>query len=121
LESAQNAARTIGLETQETAQGPAATSEKGEQAAQETPAREGDGEILGLPTSNNDGTILGVIPAPSTKVEAGNQSESYISEELVDGKVDKDVENVFQADQDTVVAPSTAEREKAASKSLRDE
>lgn len=120
LESAQNAARILGIRTEGVAQGGGATTESGESASKDAPTREGDGEVLGLPISNNDGTILGVVPAPSRKVEAGNQSESYVAEELADGKVKKGVENISQADQDTVVAPSTAEREKAASKVVRD-
>lgn len=81
----------------------------------DAPTKEGDGEVLGRPISDNDGTILGVIPAPSRVVEAGNEQESYIAEELADGKVNKGVDNISEADQDTVAVPSTSEREKAAS------
>ena len=81
----------------------------------DAPTKEGDGEVLGRPISDNDGTVLGVIPAPSRVVEAGNEQEGYIAEELADGKVNKGVDNVSEADQDTVAVPSTAEREKAAS------
>lgn len=85
-------------------------------ANQDTAARNSrkDGEVLGLPTSNTDGTILGVLPAPSRTVEAGAR-ESYIARELADGKVDKNVDNVFEADRQTVGAPPTTQREQAAS------
>lgn len=63
---------------------------------------EDDGEFLGLPTSNNDGTILGLFPAPSREVEAGNQQETYVASELQDGQVSPGVESVREADTDTV-------------------
>lgn len=86
----------------------------------DAPTKEGDGEVLGRPISDNDGTILGVIPAPSRKVEAGNEQESYLAEELADGKISEGVDNISEADQDTIVVPSTAEREKAASEFIPD-
>lgn len=89
------------------------SSDGGEITAAE--ARQGGTEVLGLPTSNNDGTILGVFPAPSAKVEAGS-TQSYIAEELADGDIDPGVDNVFEADQDAVGAPPISEREKAAGK-----
>ena len=77
--------------------------------------QENDGEVLGLPTSNEDGTILGWLPAPSRAVEAGSR-ESYIARELADGDVDSNIENVWQADQRPVGAPATAQREQSASR-----
>ena len=135
LEKARTIARNIGLplETeigstqdrepvvQTPAAGAAAPSERGSetQAAEENDSgvdfENDDGEILGLPTSNNDGTILGLIPAPSREITVG-ADESYIAEELADGKVDPNIENVFQADRDVVTAPSTFDREKSAAK-----
>lgn len=121
LELARTAAMELGLPTEGTATGAAAASESDTGAAVQrasTPASTGerDREILGLPTSNTDGTILGITPAPSATVEAGNPNESYIAEELKDGKIDEGVENIFDADQDTVAVPPTSEREKAAGK-----
>ena len=78
-------------------------------------ARQGETEVLGLPTSNNDGTILGILPAPSRTIEA-DSTQSYIAEELADGEIDPGVDNVFEADQDAVGAPPISEREKAAGK-----
>ena len=98
------------------------TSDSRNRAEEErdAPTREGDGEVLGQPISDNDGTVLGAIPSPSGKVEAGNQQESYVAEELVDGKVNKGVDNVSEADQDTIPVPSTSQREKAASEVVPD-
>lgn len=128
LRLAQNAATELGIPTTgASASGTAAGSETsarssrpGQQEERDAPAREGDREVLGLPTSNNDGTILGVIPAPSRTVEAGNAEESYVAEELADGKVDQGVDNVFEADQDAVAVPPTSEREKAAGEFIPD-
>ena len=61
-----------------------------------------------------------MIPAPSRKVEAGNAEESYIAEELTDGKVDEGVDNIAEGDQDTVAVPPTSERDKAAGEFLPD-
>ena len=123
LRIAQNVAKEMGISDNSSSAGSAPRSETETSASRNTvdeerdaPTREGDGEVLGRPISDNDGTILGVIPAPSRKVEAGNEQESYVAEELADGKVNKGVDNIAEADQDTVAVPSTAEREKAASK-----
>jgi hypothetical protein len=93
--------------------GPRAEGGTEETAATEAPKEEKS--ILGLPTSNNDGTILGLFPAPSSTVKAGSE-EKYIARELADGEVDPAVENVFQADQTPVGAPPTSERKQASGK-----
>jgi putative membrane protein len=62
--------------------------------------------------SLKDGTIAGVVPAPSRTVRAGS-TERYIAAELKDGKVDPNVSNVLQADTRTAIAggaPASAER-----------
>lgn len=86
-----------------------------DEQASGTDSDQDHGEVLSLPTSNQDGTILGIVPAPSRTVKAGFR-KGYIAQELVDGKIDPDIQNVYDADQKAVGVPPISERDQRASK-----